>query len=336
MLGNRKMSHTTKLIALCAIVAYIIIFAAIFVFTPIFDEPENEDGYGDLTGRFLPKPSMSYKGQEYVFRSSDVENILVLGVDGKRGIGKEARLRGQSDFMMLLSVNKRNKLITPIIIDRDTMAAVQLYGIFGDPAGTDVMQICLAHSFSNDDVTGGQNAVQAVSALLGELPIEHYITMDIPGIVLLNDAVGGIEITLQDDFSQLDPAMRTGETLVLKGEQAELFVRGRMGLLYGTNHFRVQRQTQYLSPMINKLSALIRQDSDIVNTLLDTLDTHIESSLSRAEIIRSAHSFSGYEHTTPVILQGESRLGTDKSMEFWLDWDSTARLLIDICYEKKE
>ena len=80
--------------------------------------------------------------------------------------------------------------------------------------------------------------------LLGE-SIDFYVAMNMDGISELNDLAGGVTVTLEDDFSSIDPAMTKGTTLTLHGDQAETFVRSRMTVGDGTNASRMERQEAF-------------------------------------------------------------------------------------------
>lgn len=75
--------------------------------------------------------------------------------------------------------------------------------------------------------------------------IDFYVAMNMDGISELNDLAGGVTVTLEDDFSSIDPAMTKGTTLTLHGDQAETFVRSRMTVGDGTNASRMERQSVY-------------------------------------------------------------------------------------------
>ena len=47
---------------------------------------------------------------------------------------------------------------------------------------------------------------------------------EIGAIAALNDLLGGVTVTLQDDFTMADPAMQAGATITLTGEQAVTLV----------------------------------------------------------------------------------------------------------------
>lgn len=69
---------------------------------------------------------------------------------------------------------------------------------------------------------------EAVSNLLFDLKIDGYLAANISSIALLNDEVGGVTVTIQDEgLDSRDPALTKGRTVRLNGKQAEIFVRYR-------------------------------------------------------------------------------------------------------------
>ena len=61
----------------------------------------------------------------------------------------------------------------------------------------------------------------------------------------MNDMVGGVTVTIEDDFSEVDPTLKMGETVTLMGEHAENYVRQRKEVADGRNESRMQRQSSY-------------------------------------------------------------------------------------------
>ena len=91
------------------------------------------------------------------------------------------------------------------------------------------------------------------------IDIDFYISLEMDGISTLNDALGGVTVTLEDDFTALDPTMTKGTTLTLEGNQAEYYVRGRMYIGVGTNEARMVRQQVFMSALSQRLSELIHE-----------------------------------------------------------------------------
>ena len=58
------------------------------------------------------------------------------------------------------------------------------------------------------------------SFLLGGTEIDHYLAMTMSAIPQINDLVGGVPVTVLDDFSGIDDSLVKGEEITLMGEQA--------------------------------------------------------------------------------------------------------------------
>ena len=59
--------------------------------------------------------------------------------------------------------------------------------------------------------------MKAVSNLLFGIEINHYLSFTMDAVALVNDLVGGVQVEVLDDLTFLDPALRKGETVTLKG-----------------------------------------------------------------------------------------------------------------------
>ena len=188
-----------------------------------------EPVFGSLEGRFESEITMELHGETLHYRENEITNYLIIGVD-KEDVNQVTGYQsgGQADFLIVLSIDRIRRTITPVMLDRDAMVEMKTYGVFGHPAGTRVMQLCLAQAYSGVNTPGTVNTVETVEKLLQGIEIHHYVVMDMSAIPLVNDAIGGVEVTLKDDFTSYDPAMKAGATLRLIGKQAEFFVRGRM------------------------------------------------------------------------------------------------------------
>src|SRR5699024_3562789 len=168
-------------------------------------------------------------------------------------------------YTYTLSLHDALPILTPITI----------LGVLGNPSGMRTAQISLSHVFGDGGAQSCELTVEAVSNLLLGEKIDFYVAMNLDGISVLNDAVGGITVTLEDDFSALDPAMTAGTTLTLVGDQAEYYVRSRMNIGIGTNEARMVRQEEYLSALSEKLGARIEEDQAFIEALYEALDPYL-------------------------------------------------------------
>ena len=327
-----------RLVALLAGVAlaYAGILLGVKVIGNRLESADVQETVGSLEGRFSTNQlTMDYAGRTWTYRERDLTNILLIGVDWTDAGQQRASLRydGQADFLLLLTIDRQNRTISTVQIDRDTMTPIKVYGAFGDYAGERTEQICLSHAYGENAAQNCQNTVWAVSKLLGGIPIDAYIAFNMDSIVAINDALGGITVTLEDDFSRLDPMMTLGSTLTLQGQQAEYYVRGRMGIGDGTNLSRMDRQRTFMEAVGDRVVEGMNQDLDFVGTLFDSLSTYMTTDINRGWLINKAYDSRAYQRLDARIIAGSHRTGEDGFTEFWVDEDALNNLLTSIYFE---
>ena len=133
------------------------------------------------------------------------------------------------------------------MIPRDTMTDITLTDLSGNVLGKDMQHLNLAYAYGDGREKSCEYMVEAVSGLLGGLKIEWYLAADMSAIPMLNDEVGGVTVTIETEgMEQRDPALVKGETITLKGKQAETFVRFRDIKIGHSALFRMDQQQQYI------------------------------------------------------------------------------------------
>ena len=282
-------------------------------------KPEN---YGDLTTSFQKKVAITIDGVDYSEKKK-IESFLFVGTDkredSKQTASEKYRSGGQSDFLMLVVVDHEKKQIDRIQIDRDTMAEITVLGLLGNDMGTSTHQICLAHSFGASEEQSAQYTAEAVSRLFYGIPIEGYVVLNMTGINELNDVLGGVTVTIADDFSAYDPTMIPGATIKLQGEQAEIYVRYRQNISDGSNASRMIRQQDFLTQASDTIALKLQENSNFINEIFDSLDAYLSTDLSRGRFINEVNKAGKYSIAPIVSLEGEHTIGDSGFVEFHLD-----------------
>ena len=277
-----------------------------------------------------------FGGQTYRLKSG-LTTILFLGID--RNIEKDekeisARNGGQSDFLALVIFDSLNKTLTRVQIDRDTIAEVTVLGVLGNETGKKDMQICLAHGYGDGREQSCEFSVEAVQKLFGGIQIDEYLALNLSGIGALNDALGGAVVPIESDFSFYDAAMIKGTVMRLTAQQAEYYVRKRIQIDEGTNESRMRRQSVFIKNGFQQAQDLIEEDIQYTNTLFDTLEPYMTTSMSRGRMINLLNSAKEYAFVSdPLIIPGEYTRGTDNFIEFHADQDALRQLVIQTFYE---
>lgn len=275
-----------------------------------------------------------------------LETILVLGIDKyaleEEEPGQHQTVQGeyeQSDFVMLLVFDKEAKTCQVIHINRDTMTEIRELSDAGRDLGSFTGQITLAHAYGGGD---GQmrcrNMVRSVSRLFYGINIDHYVSIAMDGIEVLNDAVGGVTVTVMDDFSSINDRLVQGEEVTLMGEDALTYVRVRYGLEDSSNLHRMERQYQYLGALQERFMECLEKDSDFMMKTLTKINPYLVSDCtvqqlsSLSEAIEECGGVQGYRQ-----LEGEAILNEKENhVEFYPDEGALLELAVKTFYEKTE
>lgn len=329
----RSLSSARMAMIISSIVVYFIIL--IVLMTVFRDHSSPEPVYGSLEGRYESSITMDLNGSTLHYREWEITNYLLIGVD-KEDVTQASGHQngGQADFLVVLSIDRISRTVTPVMLDRDTMTEMQTYGVFGHPAGSKVMQLCLAQAYSGVNMPGSINTVQTVEKLLCGIKMNHYVVLDMTAIPLVNDAIGGVEVTLTDDFTSFDPAMTKGATLRLMGQQAEFFVRGRMSVADGTNASRMERQQQYLSGFLVQFRQAVQGNQNKLNEILNILNGHMTSDASSDTLLHDLTAYDSYQWKPMVTLNGEHAIDEYGFAEFWIDEAARDQLVAEIWFKE--
>ncbi len=276
-----------------------------------------------------------YNGVEYM-KNEDVESFLILGLDKfEDAINNDSYNNDQrADFLMLLVFDNSEKKFTAVHLNRDTMVNMNVLGVAGQKIGTVNKQLALAHTYGNGRDVSCRNTADAVSELLNGVKVNHYLSITMDAVPILNDLLGGVEVTVLDDFSGIDDTLIKGETVTLHGDHALTYVRERYGLEDSSNSTRMVRQRQYMTAVYDKAMLKIENDDNFVIEASSKLADYIVSDRSVNQLQEIAKKLSQYKFTEIETLEGESVV-KDGLMEFRPDADSIDKIVFELFYKKK-
>ena len=219
---------------------------------------------------------------------------------------------------------------------RDTITPVTVLGLLGDRYEPVTQQICLGYAFGDGRQTSCEVTVEAVGNLLGGQTIDQYLAMGLDGISTLNDLAGGVTVTLEDDFSAIDPAMTKGTTLTLQGEQAETYVRSRRSVGVGTNEARMARQESYIRQLSVQLDEKLQKDQNFAVDAYDALQPYLTTSMAKGQLVNEAWAAKDYTRLDTIKPDGTYQVGEDGFMEFYPEAASLQQAVLQLFYEKVE
>lgn len=263
----------------------------------------------------------------------NVETILVIGLD-KYQTGEDAVgyiNDQQADFLLLVIMDRENKVCDLLQINRDTMAEIQRLGIGGGPAGTFTGQLALSHTFGSGGSDSCINTKKAVSKFLNGIRIDHYISLTMDAVGIINDIAGGVTLEIMDDFSNVDPELVQGETMTLLGEHALHYVRYRSGLEDSSNLHRMERQRQYISGLYDQIQRKKAEDPDFMMNALVKASPYMMSDYTINQLSAMSEELEDCKVNPIITIPGETVKGTE-FMEFYADKEALDKIIQQLFY----
>lgn len=280
---------------------------------------------------------INYDGVDYRLRD-DLDTYLFIGIDKfTEDLPQEQYYRNfqQCDFLFLMIVDHSNKSYCALHINRDTMAEIRQLGLNGQTVGTEIGQLALSHTYGSGGKDSCRNTVWSVSRFLYDVPIEHYVSITMDGVPVLNDTVGGVVVHISDDFSTVDPALEMGKDVRLAGDQALTFVRSRMSVGDGSNLSRMRRQREYIQALYQQMEQRMQTDSHFGYRLANALADYVVSDLTTDEMSKAADTLRDYRFTTIYSIEGEASYDSN-FVEFYPVETALQQQVIKLFFERIE
>lgn len=259
----------------------------------------------------------------------DIETVLVIGVDKSYNEGVQRESSKQSDFLALLVIDHAEESIEVLHLNRDTMTDIPMTDIAGMEYGTSYSQLALAHTYGRDEKAQCRNTVKAVENLLYGIKIDHYISMTMDAVAILNDSVGGVEVELLDDFTYIDETYVKGKVVKLTGDHALAYVRARQSMQDSSNLSRMVRQEQYIGALFEKY--INRNNTENSFETLLKVNEYMVSDCTINQLSDLSEMLKGYTYQGILTLAGEAKLG-DEYIEYYLDENAAQATVIELFY----
>ena len=287
----------------------------------------------------LQEGQIRYNGKTYQYKEN-LMNILCLGIDSRDGIAKEKTpgKAGQADCVILAVLDDEAKTIQLINISRDSMVPVHVYATDGSFVEDRTEQLALQYAYGNGKDWSCQLMEEAVSELFYGLPIHGYCALSMNSIADLNDAVGGVTVTVPEELAELKPKLFTaGEVVTLRGELAYHFVHDRAykSADVASNNKRIARQKTYAVAFVNQLKQGMKEDMTLPVKLYQTAEKQMVTSISLDQAVYLCTEYMNCSFDTDNIytIDGEVTMG-EKYAEFNVDDDALYQLILDVFYEE--
>lgn len=288
---------------------------------------------------------ITYQGKKYRYKE-DMINILCLGIDIRQTnldewaqedeSGKEkGRRSGQADAIFILAMDTKEHTLDVIAVPRDIMVPVKTYSIAGEYSGTEELQITLQHAYGDGKEWSCELMKEAVSNLFYQLPINCYCSINMLALPIINDAVGGVEVHIDEDLTLLNPEFTTGSDVLLQGDAAMDFVGGRDINMAQSSLARLGRQKKYLMSFVPTAKAAIKENITLPIEIYNVLSEYMVTDISVDEVtyLASEAIQCEFSENNLHIVDVDVKKG-EKYEENYVKEDELYQMIIDIFYEE--
>lgn len=326
MKKRNNLKNAVFFVAILILVLVFLISGLQLLESTVLQSGENQDSAG--------KKTLVRNGIEY-FPRQDITVMLVMGIDQSGPVQDSGHYRneGAADLVSLVIFDEKAKDYSILYLNRDTMLKMPVLGIDGRPAGTNFAQLALAHTYGNGLESSCENVKATVSDFLYGLQIDYYISMNMDAICVLNDTVGGVTVTVTEDFSQVDPTIPMGE-VTLRGQQAINYVRTRKGVGDQLNISRIERQKNYARGFAEAFKASAEKSASFMVNAYKDVSSYLvtDCSVNTFSTIMSRYKDFGIRQI--VTPKGENVMG-EEYYEFHVDEAALDTMILELFYSPK-
>ena len=256
--------------------------------------------------------TVEYKGEIYKY-NNHLSNYLFLGIDTREAVDtyQSQADAGQADAIFLVSMDRATEKIKVLFIPRDSMTRIEVFNPYGQSLGETTDHLNIQYAFGDGKEKSCELMKTAVSDMLDGLPIQGYCSMNMDGISVITDFVGGIQLT---------------------GETAEQFVRYRDIDKTQSALVRQERQKTFLQALVQKAQEKAGEDAGFVTGLYDSVKSYTVTNMGN-DIFAKLLAASQNGITDTETVPGEGTHGENFD-EYHIDEDALSDLIISMFYEK--
>ncbi len=229
---------------------------------------------------------VTYQGKNYKY-NDDMINILLVGVDKKGNIEDEVEgIQGLADTIILISFDTKNNNLYMTAIPRDTITEIRQTDVEGNFVQTTKDKLTLQYGYGKDAQESNELMVKTVSNLMLNLPIQRYCAINLEAIPILNDTIGGVDVTALETVQNSNGTVyfTEGENVHLEGDAARQYVQIRDINQIGSAMGRLNRQKQYITAFYTQGVNAVKNDLGLPLSLYNALQPCMHTNISLEDV----------------------------------------------------
>lgn len=243
-------------------------------------------------------------------KEGDPMTVVLYGIDDDAQ--REQQGMGQrSDSIVLMSINPKDKKTVMVSVPRDTRAKIVGKGT--------TEKINHAYAYG-----GPKMAVNSLEKLM-DVPVDHYISIDMDGVKTVVDELGGVTITSNGSFITKDSTntyqFTKGEQYKMDGKEALAYMRSRKEDGAGGDEGRQLRQQQVITAVAREAFSV--NSVTKLNGIFKAAQDNLKTDLNFVQLNRFKSDYEkAQDNVKRLTINGQNTLGDDNLYYFYPDKNS--------------
>ncbi|MBF2758161.1 MULTISPECIES: LCP family protein [unclassified Staphylococcus] len=298
---KRKSKLFKILLTIFIVLLILAIVAGIYIFTKIHSLSDNiTTPLGRDKSELRDKPT----------KDGDPMTVVLYGIDDDSQ--REQQSMGQrSDSIVLMSINPKDKKTVMVSVPRDTRAKIVGHGT--------TEKINHAYAYG-----GPKMAVNSLENLM-DVPVDHYISIDMDGVTTVVDELGGVTVTSNASFTTNTTngtySFKQGQSYKMDGKEALAYMRSRKEEGAGGDEGRQLRQQQVITAVAREAFSV--NSVTKLNGIFKAAQDNLKTDLSFVQLNRFKSDYDkAQDNVERLTINGQNALGDDNLYYFYPDKNS--------------
>lgn len=243
-------------------------------------------------------------------KDGDPMTVVLYGIDDDAQRHQE-NLGQRSDSIVLMSINPKDNKTVMVSVPRDTKTEIVGHN------STEKLNHAYAYG-------GPKMAVHSLEKLM-DVPVDHYIAINMDGVKTVIDNLGGVNITSDTTFTTTGTegkySFEQGKSYKMDGKQALAYMRARKEEGAGGDGGRQLRQQQVITSVAKE--AFSMNSVTKLNSIFKAAQDNLRTDLSFIELNKFRSDYSKADNNVErLIIDGQDDKGDDGLYYFYPNKDS--------------
>lgn len=242
-------------------------------------------------------------------KDGDPMTVVLYGIDDDAQRHQE-NLGQRSDSIVLMSINPKDNKTVMVSVPRDTRTEIVGHN------STEKLNHAYAYG-------GPKMAVHSLEKLM-DVPVDHYIAINMDGVKTVVDEIGGVDITSDATFTTKSTTpfhFEKGKQYHMDGKQALAYMRARKEEGAGGDGGRQLRQQQVITSVAKE--AFSMNSVTKLNSIFKAAQDNLKTDLSFVELNKFKSDYdNAQDNVKRLTIDGQNAQGDDGLYYFYPNKDS--------------